>query len=72
LRVGIPTIYLRSSAGKLLNYTAQHYHTVSDTVQANWNTSGAVEDLSLLFQAGYQAAQAKDQPVERQRRIQRH
>jgi len=61
-RVGIPTIYLRSSAGKLLNYTAQHYHTVSDTVQANWNTSGAVEDLSLLFQAGYHAAQAKDQP----------
>jgi Zn-dependent M28 family amino/carboxypeptidase len=61
-RAGVPTIYLRSSAGKLLNYTAHQYHTVNDVVQANWNTAGALEDISLLFQAGYQAAQAKDHP----------
>jgi Zn-dependent M28 family amino/carboxypeptidase len=61
-RAGVPTIYLRSSANKLLAYTAHQYHTVNDVVQATWNTSGAVEDIALLFQAGYQAAQAKDQP----------
>ncbi len=61
-RVGVPTIYLRSSASKTLYYTAHQYHTVNDTVQANWNTAGAVEDINLLFQAGYQAAQAKDAP----------
>ncbi|TFW24877.1 M20/M25/M40 family metallo-hydrolase [Duganella callida] len=61
-RAGIPTIYLRSSASKLLNYTAHQFHTVNDVVQPNWNTRGAVDDIALLFQAGYQAAQAKDIP----------
>jgi Zn-dependent M28 family amino/carboxypeptidase len=61
-RAGVPTIYLRGSTGKLLTYMAHQYHTVNDVVQANWNTSGAVEDINLLFQAGYQAAQSKDHP----------
>lgn len=72
-RAGVPVIYLRSSSNyvgkpaaygreKLLHYTAQQYHTVHDTVQPTWNTSGAVEDIALLFQAGYHAAQAKDAP----------
>jgi Zn-dependent M28 family amino/carboxypeptidase len=61
-RAGVPTIYLRSSASKLLSYTAHQFHTVNDVVQPNWNTSGAVDDIALLFQAGYQAAQAKDAP----------
>jgi Zn-dependent M28 family amino/carboxypeptidase len=61
-RVGVPTIYLRSSANKLLYYTAHQFHTVHDVVQPNWNLAGAIEDISLLFQAGYHAAQAKDQP----------
>jgi Zn-dependent M28 family amino/carboxypeptidase len=70
---GVPVIYLRSSANyigrppaygreKLLNYTAHQYHTVNDVVQPKWDTSGAVEDIELLFQAGYQAAQGKDHP----------
>ena len=61
-RAGVPTIYLRASASKVMNYTTQQFHTVHDVVQPNWNLSGAVEDISLLFQAGYQAAQGKDQP----------
>jgi len=61
-RAGVPTIYLRSSSAKALNYMTHQYHTVNDVVQANWNTAGAVEDISLLFQAGYQAAQAKEAP----------
>jgi Zn-dependent M28 family amino/carboxypeptidase len=72
-RAGVPVIYLRSSinylgkpAGygkeKLLNYTAHQYHTINDTVQAKWDTAGAVEDIALLFQSGYQAAQSKTPP----------
>jgi Zn-dependent M28 family amino/carboxypeptidase len=72
-RAGVPVIYLRSSTSylgkpagygkeKLLHYTAQLYHTVNDIVQPKWDTSGAVEDIELLFQAGYQAAQSKDHP----------
>ncbi|NYE64095.1 Zn-dependent M28 family amino/carboxypeptidase [Duganella sp. 1224] len=61
-RAGVPTIYLRSSASKAQQYTTQQYHTVHDVVQPSWNLGGALEDISLLFQAGYQAAQAKDQP----------
>jgi Zn-dependent M28 family amino/carboxypeptidase len=72
-RAGVPVIYLRSSTNyigkpasygkeKVLNYTAHQYHTVNDIVQPKWDTSGAVEDIALLFQAGYHAAQAKDAP----------
>ena len=72
-RAGVPVIYLRSSTNyigkpasygkeKLLHYTAHQYHTVNDIVQPKWDTSGAEEDVELLFQAGYRAAQAKDQP----------
>lgn len=72
-RGGVPVVYLRSSANfigkaagygreKLLNYSAHQYHTVNDTVQAKWDTSGAVEDIELLFKAGYQVAQGKDRP----------
>ncbi|MYM25469.1 M20/M25/M40 family metallo-hydrolase [Duganella sp. FT135W] len=62
-RAGVPTIYLRNSGAKMQDYMARQYHTVNDVVQANWNTSGAVEDITLLFQAGYQAAQAKEPPI---------
>ena len=73
-RAGVPVIYLRSSSNyvgkpasygkdKLLNYTAHVYHTVNDIVQPKWDSSGAVEDIALLFEAGYQAAQAKGQPT---------
>lgn len=61
-RAGVPAIYLRSSGAKALNYMAQQYHTVNDVVQPNWNTGGAVDDIALLFQTGYQAAQAKEPP----------
>ncbi|OEZ56314.1 M20/M25/M40 family metallo-hydrolase [Duganella sp. HH105] len=72
-RGGVPVVYLRSSSNfigkaagygreKLLNYSAHQYHTVNDTVQAKWDTSGAVEDIELLFKTGYQTAQGKDRP----------
>ncbi len=38
------------------DYTAHHYHQVSDEVDANWDLSGAVQDLQLLFEVGDQVA----------------
>jgi Zn-dependent M28 family amino/carboxypeptidase len=38
------------------DYTAHHYHQVSDEVDPNWDLSGAVQDVQLLFEAGYQVA----------------
>jgi Zn-dependent M28 family amino/carboxypeptidase len=38
------------------DYTAHHYHQVSDEVNLNWDLSGAVQDVQLLFEVGYQVA----------------
>jgi Zn-dependent M28 family amino/carboxypeptidase len=38
------------------DYTAHHYHQVSDEVDPNWDLSGAVQDIDLLFEVGYQVA----------------
>ncbi len=38
------------------DYTAHHYHQVSDEVDPNWDLSGVVQDLQLLFEVGYQVA----------------
>src|SRR4026209_1843621 len=38
------------------DYTAHHYHQVSDEVDPNWDLSGAVQDIQLLFEVGYQVA----------------
>jgi len=38
------------------DYTAHHYHQVSDEVDPNWDLSGAVQDVDLLFDVGYQVA----------------
>jgi Zn-dependent M28 family amino/carboxypeptidase len=72
-KVGVPVLYLRPSGDfigkprnyardKVLDYVAHHYHKVTDVVQPNWDLDGAVEDIGLLFQAGYQIAQGADSP----------
>src|SRR5881392_3617100 len=38
------------------DYTAHHYHQVSDEVDPNWDLSSAVQDVDLLFEVGYQVA----------------
>jgi len=43
-------------------YTANDYHKVSDEVKPDWDLSGAVEDLKLLFQVGYRVAQGDTWP----------
>jgi Zn-dependent M28 family amino/carboxypeptidase len=37
-------------------FVAKHYHQPSDEVDPSWDLSGAVQDLQLLFEVGYQVA----------------
>ncbi len=64
---GVPSLYTgggKDFIGKPANfgqekkddYTAHHYHQVSDEVDPNWDLSGAVQDVDLLFEVGYQVA----------------
>ena len=51
--IGKPDDY---SKKKRDEYTEHDYHNVSDQVKPDWDLSGAVEDLGLLFMVGYRAA----------------
>ena len=64
---GVPSLYIgggKDVIGKAASfgqqkkddYTAHHYHQVSDEVDPNWDLSGAVQDIQLLFEVGYQVA----------------
>jgi Zn-dependent M28 family amino/carboxypeptidase len=44
-------------------YGAKHYHQVSDEVQADWDLSGAVEDVQWLVAAGTELANADVVPT---------
>jgi Zn-dependent M28 family amino/carboxypeptidase len=70
---GVPSLYTgggRDFIGKPANfgqekkddYTAHHYHQVSDEVDPNWDLSGAVQDVQLLFEVGYQVANGEKFP----------
>jgi Zn-dependent M28 family amino/carboxypeptidase len=72
-KLGVPAIYTgggKDFIGKPANfgqqkkddYTAHRYHQVSDEVDANWDLSGAVQDIDLLFEVGYQVANADKFP----------
>ena len=43
-------------------YTTNDYHKVTDEVKPDWDLSGAVEDVRLLFQVGYSVAQGEQWP----------
>jgi Zn-dependent M28 family amino/carboxypeptidase len=70
---GVPALYTNSGeqyidkpAGfarqKRDEYTANDYHKPSDEVKPDWDLTGAVEDLKLLFEVGYRVAQSDQQP----------
>jgi Zn-dependent M28 family amino/carboxypeptidase len=44
------------------DYTAHRYHQPSDLVTADWDLSGAQEDLKVFFAVGYRVAQADKFP----------
>jgi Zn-dependent M28 family amino/carboxypeptidase len=55
--IGKPSGYGRK---KLDDYVANHYHKVSDEIKSDWDFSGGIEDLQLLFQLG---ADVADEPA---------
>jgi Zn-dependent M28 family amino/carboxypeptidase len=68
-KVGVPGVYLHSGhvvLGKpegwgkeqLDAWTDKHYHQRSDEYDPNWDLSGAVQDIQLLFYVGWMAANA--------------
>jgi Zn-dependent M28 family amino/carboxypeptidase len=70
---GVPSLYTDSGIEyigkpeafgrqKRDEYTARDYHKVSDEVKPDWDMSGAVEDLQLLFEVGYGVAQGVRYP----------
>jgi Zn-dependent M28 family amino/carboxypeptidase len=55
---GIDIISKPSEYGKQKRdeFVAKHYHQPSDEVDPTWDLSGAVQDVQLLFEVGYQVA----------------
>ncbi len=73
-RVGVPSLYAKSGddyrdkpAGygeaKVNEYIDRDYHKVSDEVKPDWDLSGAVEDLQLLFNVGHAVANDRHWPI---------
>ena len=44
-------------------YTSKDYHAVTDEVKPDWDLSGGVEDVRLLFKVGHIVAQADQLPA---------
>jgi Zn-dependent M28 family amino/carboxypeptidase len=72
LKVGVPSLYVgkgehlmsRPENGPLRSdeFDAKDYHQVTDEVKPDWDLSGAVQDVDLLFEVGYQVANADKFP----------
>ena len=72
-KLGVPALYTAGGKDfigkpadfgrkKKDDYTAHHYHQVSDEVNPGWDLSGAVQDIQLLFEVGYQVANGNKFP----------
>jgi Zn-dependent M28 family amino/carboxypeptidase len=73
-RVGVPVLYTKARSGyldkpegyadKVVNhYYTQDYHKASDDYRADWDFSGGLQDVQLLFQVGYDLASGAPRPV---------
>ncbi len=74
-KLGVPALYTGSKPKDFVgrpadygqkksdDYTEHHYHQVSDEVDPAWDLSGAVQDMRLLFQVGYQVANGDQYPT---------
>jgi len=63
-KVGVPALYVDGGIDHVEHgeewtlerrdrYTAEDYHKPSDEFDENWDLTGAIDDLVLLFQMGY-------------------
>ena len=71
-KVGVPSLYIgkgehlmsRPENGPLRSdeFDSKDYHQVTDQVNPDWDLAGAVQDVDLLFEVGYQIANADSFP----------
>ena len=71
-KVGLPSLYIgkgehlvaRATDAPLRSdeFDLQDYHQVGDEVKSDWDLSGAVEDVQLLFEVGYRVANGDKWP----------
>jgi len=72
-KAGVPALYVKSGAmlrdkpegtGKAMldAFTAERYHKPGDEYSEDWDVSGSIEDLRLLFEVGARVANAKTWP----------
>ncbi len=71
-KVGLPSLYIgkgehlvaRATDAPLRSdeFDLHDYHQVSDEVKPDWDLSGAVEDVQLLFEVGYQVSKGDKFP----------
>ena len=70
---GVPALYIEPGIDfvgkpaefghqKRAEYTSTDYHKPSDEIKPDWDLSGAVEDIRLLFQVGYSLANGVEWP----------
>ena len=73
-KAGVPALYIKSGltlrdapegAGKALldEYDAKRYHKPGDEYSGDWDVSGTVEDLRLLFEVGARVANSETWPA---------
>ncbi len=74
-KLGVPSLYTGSRPKEFLgksadfgqkksdDYNVNRYHQVSDEVDPAWDLSGAVQDIQLLFEVGYEVAHAEEYPT---------
>jgi Zn-dependent M28 family amino/carboxypeptidase len=72
-KVGVPSLYLGdgvnflgkpASYGRSVidHYTEYDYHKPTDIVRSDWDLSGAIQDMELLFRVGYEVAETYRMP----------
>jgi Zn-dependent M28 family amino/carboxypeptidase len=73
-KVGVPALYMKSALdylgrpedwgqAKSNEFTDRDYHKVSDEVKPDWDLSGAIEDLGILYRVGWTLTQDRAWPV---------
>ena len=58
--IGRPASYADEVIDK---FTAENYHKVKDVLQPDYDFSGAIEDLQILFRLGNELAESKEYPA---------
>lgn len=71
-KVGVPALYIGKNEHLLSRpadaplradeFDLHDYHQVSDEVKPDWDLSGAVQDVQLLFEVGYEVANGDKYP----------